>query len=41
MSNNSKIGNAISMGQYLEFGVAFPGEVPLMPEQYLEGEVKV
>lgn len=28
------------MGQYLEFNVAFPGEVPLTPEQYLEGGSK-
>lgn len=28
------------MGQYLEFDVAFPGEVPLTPEQYLEGGSK-
>lgn len=37
MYKNSKIGEAISMGQYLEFKVAFPGEVPLTPEQYLQG----
>lgn len=40
MSNKKKIRNAISMGQYLEFDVAFPGEVSLTPEQYLRGGSK-
>ncbi|HEV8081929.1 MAG TPA: hypothetical protein VGP55_01945 [Chitinophagaceae bacterium] len=31
------IGNAITMGQLLEFAVAFPNEKPLPIKQYLAG----
>jgi hypothetical protein len=40
VTDKSKIGNAINLGQYLEFDVAFPGEVPLNVEQYLKGGSK-
>jgi hypothetical protein len=37
MSKQINIGNAVSMGQLLEFEVAFPGETRLTVEQYLAG----
>jgi hypothetical protein len=37
MSNQINIGNAVTMGQLLEFEVAFPGEERLSIEQYLAG----
>jgi hypothetical protein len=37
MSNKINIGNAVTMGQLLEFEVAFPGEEKLSVEQYLSG----
>lgn len=37
MSIKNSIGNAITMGQILEFEVAFPGEEKLSIEQYLTG----
>jgi len=37
MSNQVNIGNAVTMGQLLEFEVAFPGEERLTVEQYLTG----
>ncbi len=40
MTNKLDIGNAVTMGQMLEFSVAFPGEQPLTVEQYLAGGSK-
>ena len=37
MTSKTDIGNAVNMGQLLEFEVAFPGEEPLTPEDYLMG----
>ena len=37
MSNKTNIGNAVTMGQILEFEVSFPGEEKLSVEQYLAG----
>lgn len=37
MSKQINIGNAVAMGQILEFEVAFPGEEKLTIEQYLAG----
>jgi len=37
MSNKVKNGNVVTMGQLLEFEVAFPGEEKLSIEQYLAG----
>ena len=37
MTDKSNIGNAVTMGQMLEFAVAFPDEQPLTVEQYLAG----
>jgi hypothetical protein len=37
MSNKTNIGNALTIGQILEFKVAFPGEEKLTVEQYLAG----
>jgi hypothetical protein len=37
MSNKTNIGNAVTMGQILEFNVAFPEEEMLTVEQYLAG----
>lgn len=37
VSNKINIGNALAMGQLLEFEVAFPGEKKLSIEQYLAG----
>jgi hypothetical protein len=37
MSKQINIGNAVTMGQLLEFEVAFPGEERLTVEQYLAG----
>lgn len=37
MSKTNDIGNVITMGQLLEFDVAFPDEEPLTLEQYLSG----
>lgn len=37
MSNKIDIGNAVKMGQLLEFEVAFPKEKPLSFEEYLSG----
>jgi hypothetical protein len=37
MKDKLNIGNAVTMGQILEFDVAFPGEQPLTVEQYLAG----
>lgn len=37
MSKTNDIGNMITMGQLLEFDVAFPDEDPLTVEQYLSG----
>ncbi len=37
MNNKINMGNAVTMGQLLEFEVAFPGEEKLSVEQYLAG----
>jgi hypothetical protein len=37
MAEKPNIGNAVTMGQLLEFSVAFPDELPLTVEQYLAG----
>lgn len=37
MNNKIEIGNAVTMGQLLEFEIAFPGEEKLSIEQYLAG----
>jgi len=37
MATNTNLGDVITMGQLLEFEVAFPGEQPLTPEQYMIG----
>lgn len=37
MGDKTNIGKAVTMGQLLEFNVAFPNEQPLLPEQYLIG----
>lgn len=37
MEASTNIGNPVTMGQLLEFEVAFPGEKPLTPEQYMAG----
>lgn len=37
MTADINIGNSITMGQLLEFEVAFPGEQPLSPEEYMVG----
>lgn len=37
MSNRTDIGKAVTMGQILEFEIAFPGEEKLSIEQYLAG----
>ncbi|MFW5879565.1 MAG: hypothetical protein ACOCUV_01945 [bacterium] len=37
MSNKNDIGDMVTMGQLLEFEVAFPNEKPLSVEQYLSG----
>jgi hypothetical protein len=40
MSSKSSLGNSVTMGQLLEFKVAFPNEEPLTAEQYLKGGSK-
>src|SRR6266536_428948 len=37
MADALDLGNLVTMGQLLEFEVAFPGEQPLTLEQYLAG----
>lgn len=37
MTAGANLGNVITLGQLLEFEVAFPGEKPLTPEQYMAG----
>ncbi len=37
MASKVNIGNPVTMGRLLEFDVAFPGEQPLTPEEYMAG----
>lgn len=36
-TSKTKIENSVNLEQLLEFGIVFPDEIPLNPEEYLEG----